>query len=192
MSTTQDPKKPAKPKAARKRAVRKTAARKAPTGKKQVEKPVSVLIVGAGFAGLGMAIRLKQAGIEDFIILERGNAVGAPGRITSIRALPVIFPRTCIPIPSHRIPTGHAIFPATKKFSIMSIIWWPSLAWKNISALSRTWRSCVLTKAGMDRHHGQENHRRAAVMARGQLQLPGHYRYRGLPGQEDSQRPLGS
>src|SRR5918996_2414559 len=35
-----------------------------------------IAIVGAGFAGLGMAIRLKQAGIEDFVILERGDDVG--------------------------------------------------------------------------------------------------------------------
>jgi cation diffusion facilitator CzcD-associated flavoprotein CzcO len=33
-------------------------------------------IVGAGFGGLGMAIRLKQEGIEDFVVLERGDDVG--------------------------------------------------------------------------------------------------------------------
>ena len=35
-----------------------------------------VAIVGAGFGGLGMAIRLKQEGIEDFVVLERGSDVG--------------------------------------------------------------------------------------------------------------------
>ena len=35
-----------------------------------------VAIVGAGFGGLGMAIRLKQEGIEDFVVLERGADVG--------------------------------------------------------------------------------------------------------------------
>jgi cation diffusion facilitator CzcD-associated flavoprotein CzcO len=35
-----------------------------------------VAIVGAGFGGLGMAIRLKQEGIEDFVVLERGDDVG--------------------------------------------------------------------------------------------------------------------
>ncbi|MCG8535696.1 MAG: NAD(P)/FAD-dependent oxidoreductase [Pseudomonadales bacterium] len=39
-----------------------------------------VLIIGAGFAGLGMAIRLKQAGIKNIIILERGNQVGGTWR----------------------------------------------------------------------------------------------------------------
>jgi cation diffusion facilitator CzcD-associated flavoprotein CzcO len=37
---------------------------------------VDVVIVGAGFSGLGMAIRLRQEGIEDFVVLERGDRVG--------------------------------------------------------------------------------------------------------------------
>ena len=44
------------------------------------EKPAAVLIVGAGFAGLGMAIRLQQAGIQDIVILERGTEVGGTWR----------------------------------------------------------------------------------------------------------------
>ncbi|GAC1544502.1 MAG: NAD(P)/FAD-dependent oxidoreductase [Vulcanimicrobiaceae bacterium] len=39
-----------------------------------------ILIVGTGFAGLGMAIRLKRAGIDDFIILERARDVGGTWR----------------------------------------------------------------------------------------------------------------
>lgn len=39
-----------------------------------------VLIVGAGFAGLGAAIRLQQAGIRDIVILERGIEVGGTWR----------------------------------------------------------------------------------------------------------------
>ncbi len=35
-----------------------------------------IVIVGAGFGGLGMAIRLKQAGVEDFVVLERDADVG--------------------------------------------------------------------------------------------------------------------
>ena len=33
--------------------------------------PWAVLIIGAGFAGLGMAIKLKDAGEDDFIVLEK-------------------------------------------------------------------------------------------------------------------------
>ena len=35
-----------------------------------------IAIVGAGFGGLGMAIRLKQQGTEDFVVIERAPEVG--------------------------------------------------------------------------------------------------------------------
>jgi cation diffusion facilitator CzcD-associated flavoprotein CzcO len=37
---------------------------------------VEIAIVGSGFSGLGMAIRLLQEGIDDFVVLERGEKVG--------------------------------------------------------------------------------------------------------------------
>ena len=40
----------------------------------------AVLIVGAGFAGLGAAIRLRQAGVDDIVILERADDVGGTWR----------------------------------------------------------------------------------------------------------------
>src|SRR3954462_8211327 len=39
-----------------------------------------VAIIGTGFAGLGMAIRLKQAGRRDFVVLERAGDVGGTWR----------------------------------------------------------------------------------------------------------------
>jgi cation diffusion facilitator CzcD-associated flavoprotein CzcO len=39
-----------------------------------------VTIIGAGFSGLGMAIRLKQEGIEDFVVLERASEIGGTWR----------------------------------------------------------------------------------------------------------------
>ncbi|WP_371748940.1 flavin-containing monooxygenase [Aquihabitans sp. G128] len=39
-----------------------------------------VLILGTGFAGLGMATNLKRAGQDDFLVLERGAAVGGTWR----------------------------------------------------------------------------------------------------------------
>ena len=41
---------------------------------------VRVAIVGSGFSGLGMAIRLRQEGIEDFVVLERAGEVGGTWR----------------------------------------------------------------------------------------------------------------
>ena len=35
-----------------------------------------IVIVGAGFSGLGMAIRLKQSGVDDFVVFERDEEVG--------------------------------------------------------------------------------------------------------------------
>jgi cation diffusion facilitator CzcD-associated flavoprotein CzcO len=40
------------------------------------QRQYEVLIVGSGFAGLCMAIRLKQAGIDDFVILEKDAEFG--------------------------------------------------------------------------------------------------------------------
>ena len=37
-------------------------------------------IIGAGFSGLGMAIRLKQEGIDDFVVLERAAEIGGTWR----------------------------------------------------------------------------------------------------------------
>jgi len=41
---------------------------------------VSIAIVGTGFAGIGAAIRLKQEGFDDFVLLERSSEVGGVWR----------------------------------------------------------------------------------------------------------------
>ncbi|WP_407685310.1 flavin-containing monooxygenase [Mycobacterium sp. HUMS_1102779] len=43
----------------------------------------AVLIVGAGFTGLGAAIRLAESGIDDIVILERADGVGGTWRDTT-------------------------------------------------------------------------------------------------------------
>ena len=53
-----------------------------------------VLIIGTGFAGLGMAIRLKQAGIHDFTVLERAGEVGGTWRDNT-------YPGAACDVPSH-------------------------------------------------------------------------------------------
>jgi len=58
------------------------------------ETPLSVLIIGAGFAGVGLAIRLKQCGIEDFLLLEKACAVGGTWRDNS-------YPGAACDVPSH-------------------------------------------------------------------------------------------
>ena len=41
---------------------------------------VRVAVIGSGFAGLGMAIRLREQGAEDFLVLERAHDVGGTWR----------------------------------------------------------------------------------------------------------------
>ena len=49
--------------------------------------PYRVVIIGAGFGGIGMAIRLRGAGIEDFIILDRATDIGGTWRDNSYPGL---------------------------------------------------------------------------------------------------------
>ena len=44
---------------------------------------VQVAIIGAGFSGLGMAIALREEGIEDFVVLERAGDLGGTWRDNS-------------------------------------------------------------------------------------------------------------
>jgi cation diffusion facilitator CzcD-associated flavoprotein CzcO len=53
-----------------------------------------IAIVGAGFGGLGMAMRLVRAGIRDFTIFERGNDVGGTWRENT-------YPGAGCDVPSH-------------------------------------------------------------------------------------------
>jgi cation diffusion facilitator CzcD-associated flavoprotein CzcO len=50
------------------------------SSKPQGPKNEHIVIVGTGFSGLGMAIRLKQSGIHDFTILERASGIGGTWR----------------------------------------------------------------------------------------------------------------
>ena len=49
--------------------------------------PYRVVIIGAGFGGIGMAIRLKQAGIDDFVVIDRASNLGGTWRDNSYPGL---------------------------------------------------------------------------------------------------------
>lgn len=53
-----------------------------------------VVIIGTGFAGIGMAIALQKAGIRDFVLLERANAIGGTWRDNR-------YPGCACDVPSH-------------------------------------------------------------------------------------------
>ena len=58
------------------------------------ETTTRIAIIGTGFAGLGMAIRLKQEGIEDFVVLEKADDVGGTWRENT-------YPGVQCDVPSH-------------------------------------------------------------------------------------------
>src|SRR5215472_10781713 len=55
-------------------------ARRARGGPMPERSSYRVVIVGAGFGGIGMAVALKQAGVEDFLVLDRGAGIGGTWR----------------------------------------------------------------------------------------------------------------
>lgn len=55
---------------------------------------VDVVIVGAGFAGIGMAMALRRAGVESFTVIERAASVGGTWRDN-------VYPGVACDVPSH-------------------------------------------------------------------------------------------
>ena len=76
-----------------------------------------VLIVGAGFAGLGAAIRLARAGRRDFAILERADEIGGTWRDNA-------YPGAACDVPSHLYSFSFAPNPDWhRSFSPQDEIW---------------------------------------------------------------------
>ena len=65
---------------------------------------VRVAILGTGFSGLGMAIRLKQRGQEDFVVIERAADIGGTWRDNT-------YPGCACDIPSHLYSFSFALNP---------------------------------------------------------------------------------
>jgi cation diffusion facilitator CzcD-associated flavoprotein CzcO len=82
-----------------------------------IQQDVRVAIVGSGFAGLGMAIRLRKAGIDDFVVLEKADDVGGTWRDNS-------YPGCACDVPSHLYSFSFAPNPEwTSTFSPQPEIW---------------------------------------------------------------------
>ncbi len=78
---------------------------------------VRIAIVGTGFSGLGLAIRLKQRGIADFVVLERASDVGGTWRDNT-------YPGCACDVPSHLYSFSFALNPDwTRTFSPQPEIW---------------------------------------------------------------------
>ncbi len=55
---------------------------------------VRIAVIGAGFSGIGMAVQLKQAGLDDLVVFERSDDVGGVWRDNS-------YPGAACDVPSH-------------------------------------------------------------------------------------------
>jgi cation diffusion facilitator CzcD-associated flavoprotein CzcO len=76
-----------------------------------------IVIIGAGFAGLGAAIKLKQAGIEDLVLLERAGDVGGTWQANT-------YPGCQCDIPSHLYSFSFALNPDwSRSYSMQPEIW---------------------------------------------------------------------
>ncbi len=65
---------------------------------------VLIAILGTGFAGLGIAIRLKQHGQEDFVVIEKADDIGGTWRDNT-------YPGCACDIPSHLYSFSFALNP---------------------------------------------------------------------------------
>jgi cation diffusion facilitator CzcD-associated flavoprotein CzcO len=76
-----------------------------------------IAIIGTGFSGLGMAIRLKQEGEHDFVLLERAKDIGGTWRDNS-------YPGCQCDVPSHLYSLSFAPNPEwTRTYSYQPEIW---------------------------------------------------------------------
>ena len=71
---------------------------------------VKIAIIGAGFGGIGLGVRLKRAGFHDFTIFERGGEVGGVWRDNT-------YPGAACDVPSRMYSFSFAQeFPWTERF----------------------------------------------------------------------------
>ncbi|MEJ3744658.1 NAD(P)/FAD-dependent oxidoreductase [Actinomycetes bacterium KLBMP 9797] len=76
-----------------------------------------IAIIGAGFGGLGAAIRLRQRGYDDFVVLDRGADVGGTWRDNT-------YPGCACDVPSHMYSYSFRLNPSwSRSFSPQPEIW---------------------------------------------------------------------
>jgi|GEM_PF-4651691 len=74
------------------------------------------IIIGAGFAGIGAAIQLKNSGLNNFIVLERKDEIGGPGATTPIQVVPATSPLIYTLTHLNLIQIGRSLFLPMMKF----------------------------------------------------------------------------
>jgi cation diffusion facilitator CzcD-associated flavoprotein CzcO len=75
------------------------------------------VIIGSGFAGIGMAIKLKEAGYHDFVILEKAPELGGTWRDNT-------YPGCACDVPSHMYSYSYELNPDwSRMFAPQEEIW---------------------------------------------------------------------
>ncbi|HZU46797.1 MAG TPA: NAD(P)/FAD-dependent oxidoreductase [Mycobacterium sp.] len=121
-----------------------------PNGTTSAGRHVNVAIVGSGFSGLGAAIRLDQAGHDDFLVFERGNDVGGTWRDNT-------YPGAACDVPSHLYSYSFALNPDwSRSFSTQAEIQdYLRRVARDAKVLDRHLFGCVVTKARWQPDHSR-------------------------------------
>lgn len=145
---------------------------------------VEVAIIGAGFGGMGLAIRLQQQGVRDFVIYEQASDVGGVWRDN-------IYPGAACDVPSHLYSFsfepnpdwGRSYGPqeeiyrylqhCAKKYQLARHITFNA----SVSALEFDENSGVWT---IDFSDGRQAKARAVVLAIGALNIPQYPKIEGI------------
>ncbi|MFB9836599.1 flavin-containing monooxygenase [Actinoallomurus acaciae] len=78
---------------------------------------MKLAIIGSGFAGLGMAIQLKKAGFDDFVVLEKDDDLGGTWRDNR-------YPGCACDVPSHMYSFSYELNPGwSRMFAPQKEIW---------------------------------------------------------------------
>ncbi len=78
---------------------------------------MKLAIIGSGFAGLGMAIQLKKAGYDDFVVLEKNDDLGGTWRDN-------VYPGCACDVPSHMYSFSYELNPDwSRMFAPQAEIW---------------------------------------------------------------------
>ena len=105
-----------------------------PPGHDGMDETIDIAIIGTGFAGLGMAIRLRQTGVTDFVVLEKAASVGGTWRDNHYPGVRATCNRTSIRSRSRRTRAGRACSRRSRKSAPI---------WKTACSASASARTCA-------------------------------------------------
>lgn len=134
-----------------------------------------VIVIGGGFAGLGAAIKLKQAGIQDFILLEKADELGGVWRENTYPGCACDVPSALYSYSFEPNPTWSRVFAGqaeikqylqntAQKYQVLPHVHF------NHEALAATWsdtKQCWIIKTNQGELHSQ-----FAIMACGPMHEP--------------------